>query len=1334
MYVPLRNHGFHSLMTGVDAPRALLERARDLGLPALALTDTDGTAGWVDLLRAADALAAEGAAVRPILGAELSDPRGEGRLVALVAEERGLASLNRLVSERRLGFDPGAHGAGEGRSPEDFDLVRAAARHREGLLYLVDHPRLCLGLMGRVPAEQVLVAISPASVRADHGRASERVRRGEARNTHLARQDGRPRGRGAGAAPVDPRRAETHDAPPPPEPGEAVEDPKTAPPARPVPAGELLDAARATGLGVVAVPDVYHALPGGADDHRLRVAIKHNALLDDLPPEWLAPRDAHLPAAREMDALYAGLEDVPGPWGREPGRDGAPAMVARTLEVAARCTFRPRLDRVHFPEVELPPGESPYSRLCELAFEGAQRRYRPLRPEVVRRLDHELGTIDGLGFAPYFLLVHRIAEYARAEGIPCVGRGSAADSLVAYCLGLTDADPFRYELIFERFLNPSRRDRPDIDLDFCWRRRDQVIEHVYELFGAERTALISTLNTCGLRAAFRETALACGFPPAVVNRWSKVLPHHAPSEAAGAFDGAGGGAPAAHGGGDLGEARELRSNAGLRAHGRRLGGAAPADGPAPGGGGPGGASLAAEGAPRLEAREFTSDAEAPREHPRRLARGEARAHLAHAPAADVGPGEPARSEPTVSGEDGGDRGPTRRGPAPPDDPTLDGEVARALRSAPEARDFPFDDGRWRRVLRLADGLVGTPRHFGLHPGGVVVAPGPITDLVACQRATKGLVVTQLDKDGVEAVGLVKMDLLGNRALTVLDDAVRELAAAGVEVDLQGIAEDDPATGDALAEGRSLGCFQVESPGMRHLLQQTGARDMDAVIQAVALIRPGPAGCGMKDAYIRRFRGLEEPTPPHPRLAEVLRDTQGVLLYQEDVMRVARTLAGMDLAEADLLRRALQKRRTEELAPLAERFRRGCAGEGIDADDARRAWELVANFASFGFCKAHAVTYGRIAYRTVWMKTHHPAVYLCAFLNSDTGYYRTRVYVEEARRLGVAILPPDVNRSATDFRVEWLDAGGGRRAPALRVGLGRVKGLTGALLARLVAGRERGGPYLSLPDLLERARPRRDEAERLIQCGALDGFDRTRPELLWRLHLLSGEARRVPRECSLGGPKGLDPGQLEACRSTPAGRERVEAARAGTAGWRGGIGLGRARLGPGETASLFAPPPTPALVLPGLPDLSRRERGALEYELLGLTVQDHPTRLFPAPADERIARAFPHLVPDAAGDRRARGLGGGGPVNPVRCAEVRELPGGRVTLRGWLVASRRVHTRDDRWMRFLTLEDESGLAEVVLWPDVYARDGHRLAEPGSLVVTGTIQDQLGARTLEADRIW
>ncbi|MFT7670104.1 MAG: DNA-directed DNA polymerase III PolC [Planctomycetota bacterium] len=1171
MYVPLRVHGHHSLLTGVDAPEVLLERAEQLRLTALALTDVDNNAGLVDFVKAA-----RNSSVRAILGAEISDPEGDGRIIALVENEQGFRNLNKLISARQLGGDPGA---GEVElSPEDFHLVRAAVEFQEGLIYLVDHPELCIGLMGRVPATNVFVAVSPASMRV-------------ARNAATTAN--------------------------PPQASEGLDAHKTPPPQIAVAAKELLGVARATGFAILAVPDVYYAGQSGASDHRVRIAIKHNALLEDLPQEWMAAEDSHLLSGREVCALYAELDDFPGPCQAPVAPPEVPAMVARTVEVAARCDYLPDLDQVRFPEVELEDGESPYSKLCELAFHGAQQRYRPLRPEVVRRLDYELSAIDKLGFSAYFILVDQIAKFARDEGIPCVGRGSAADSLVAYCLKLTDADPFKYDLIFERFLNPTRSDRPDIDLDFCWRRRDEVTEHVYKLFGAHRTAMISTLNCFGLRAAFRETALVHGFPPAVVTRWSKVLPYYAPDAAKSAFDG------------------EV--------------------------------------------------------------------------ATDEGEGE-------------------RRSAASCD---TENTIALAFRSTPEARDFPFDDPRWRQVLRIANDLVGTPRHFGLHPGGVVVAPGPITDFAACQRAAKGMVVTQFDKNGVEAIGLVKMDLLGNRALTVLDDTLIELRAQGIEVDLETIAEDDEATGETLATGRSLACFQVESPGMRNLLQQTGARDMNAVIQAVALIRPGPASSGMKDAYVRRFRGLEAPTPPHPRLTDVLWDTQGVMLYQEDVMRVAQALAGMDLAEADLLRRALQKRRTHELEPLAKRFRDGCDEEGISPADAANVWDLVANFASFGFCKAHAVTYGRISYRAVWLKTHHPAVYMTAFINSHTGYYKQRVYVEEARRLGAVILPPDINRSRVGFSIEWIGT-----APAMRIGLGGVKGLSKALLERILEQREIEGPFLSMPDFLERSRAHTDEVEHLIQCGALDSFDRTRPELLWRLHLLRSNTRRVPRELQLGGADGLNIAQLDACKATPKRRaqESVESARANSVGWRGGIGLGQAALPPGESASLFPTPQTPALVLPGLPDLSARERGALEYELMGLTVHAHPTEIFGTPSNERLQRTFPGFVPQEnspyPNDKKQRS----GPVNPCSCANLRHFEAGRITLRGWLVASRRVSTSDGKWMRFLTLEDPSGLAEAVLFPDIYQRDGHRLTEFGVLCVTGVVQNQMGSCTLEVQRIW
>jgi len=356
---------------------------------------------------------------------------------------------------------------------------------------------------------------------------------------------------------------------------------------------------------------------------------------------------------------------------------------------------------------------------------------------------------------------------------------------------------------------------------------------------------------------------------------------------------------------------------------------------------------------------------------------------------------------------------------------------------------------------------------------------------------------------------------------------------------------------------------------------------------------------------------------------------------------------------------------------------------------------------------------------VYLKTHHPAPYLVAFLNSDTGYYDTRVYVEEARRLGVAILPPDVNKSDAGFRLEWpAKPTGNQERGAIRVGLSRVKGLSERTLQTLLRERERE-PFLALPDFLARTGAHVDEAERLIQCGAFDSFDRTRPEMLWRLHLLVTPERRPPRDLAREAP--LDPQLLAACRTTPEERA-LESARRATGGWTGrGIGVGAAALAPGATAPLFPAPETPALALPRLPELDAETRGRLELELLGLTVSTHPAALFPCAGEERLAEA-------RAAGRRER------PPESVPCGSLPAHRGRRVSVRGWLAASRRVRTADARWMRFATLEDESGLAEVVLFPDVYERFGHLLASRGPFLVSGLAEDQLGAVTLHVERIW
>ncbi|MCP5023967.1 MAG: hypothetical protein GY930_19645, partial [bacterium] len=540
------------------------------------------------------------------------------------------------------------------------------------------------------------------------------------------------------------------------------------------------------------------------------------------------------------------------------------------------------------------------------------------------------------------------------------------------------------------------------------------------------------------------------------------------------------------------------------------------------------------------------------------------------------------------------------------------------------------------------------------------------------------------------------------------DTLDSLSAQGIHIDLETLAEDDPKTANLLRQGRSLGCFQIESPGMRHLLQQTGACTMDDVIQAVALIRPGPAGAGMKDAYVRRFRKLEQPDPPHPSLRETLAETYGIMLYQEDVMHVAAKAAGMDLSTADKLRRALQKRRLDELPELHNQFTQGCLRNGWSEVEAQNVWQLIEGFASFAFCKAHAVTYGRIAYRAAWLKAHHPVEYITAFLNSQTGYYASRVYVEEARRLGANILGPDINRSLEHFHGECVIP---NQSGCIRIGLGSVHGLSSQTLHNIFEAREQQ-PFLSLPDFLERSGAHTDEAASLIRCGALDSFDHTRPELLWRLHLLRRSPIRPPRGTELN----LD--QWNACRP---GTDPIF--ESPSAGWSGqGLGLQATRLAPGEQAPLFSEPPAQTPVMPGLPDWDGLKRGLAEHELLGVTLNDHPTRLFACPGETRMRAAT-----SSPTDRRA-------PMPPLACAELPTWTGARVTLRAWLAASRRVRTKDGQSMRFLTLEDPSGIAEAVLFPNIYKQSTGRIRSDETLLISGTVEDQMGAHLLRVEHIW
>ena len=694
--------------------------------------------------------------------------------------------------------------------------------------------------------------------------------------------------------------------------------------------------AKANGFRPVAVAPIYYRRREDVKIHRVLAAIRNNTTLGALSPKTYH-RKAWFRTPTEMKELYGGCSEA----------------LANTDWVAERCDLELRLGTPLFPSVELEEGVTAEMRLHELVREGVSARYRKTTPSMQARIEHELKIIIALGFAPYFLIVWDIVREGRARGISVTGRGSAGNSVVAHVLGLTRADPFRYDLYFERFLSMARRDCPDIDLDICWRRRDELIRYVYDRYGSDRVAMISTLNTFRARSAVREVAKVFGLAPEEIEAVTRRLPHYA-----------------------------------------------------------------AEDIHTLAAR------------------------------------------------------------------------------LPECRGLRIDREPLRSIIRASECLDGFPRHLSIHSGGMVIAPEPLTNFTPLQTATKGILITQYEMHGIEALGLVKMDLLGNRALTVIRDTVEFVRKnRNMEVDVESAPDPDPLTARMLVAGQTLGCFQIESPAMRALLQHLKADSTDMLIKALSLIRPGPSGSGMKKHFIERHQGLEPVEYPHPLMRDILADTYGVMLYQEDILKVAHAVAGMDLAEADMLRRAMGKKRgVAAMARQMQLFVQKATINGVDESSALAVWELISNFAEYSYCKAHASIYGELSYQCAWLKAHFSGEYLASVLANGAGFYYPAAYMEEARRLGVQILGPDINRSELNYGVEGRD---------IRAGLTGVRRLPLNTVNSILNARHEGGPYRRVEEFVRRANVSPTECEWLLDAGALDCLGEPRPMLAWRIKGLRG---------------------------------------------------------------------------------------------------------------------------------------------------------------------------------------------------------------------------------------
>ncbi|WP_417437745.1 DNA polymerase III subunit alpha [Idiomarina sp.] len=708
-----------------------------------------------------------------------------------------------------------------------------------------------------------------------------------------------------------------------------------------------------TGLPVVATNEVVFLKEEDFDAHEIRVAIHDGYQLEDKRrPKKYSPQQ-YLRSSEEMTELFSDI----------------PEAIENTVEIAKRCNVTVRLGEYFLPkfptgdltteEFLIKVSEEGLEERLEFLFPDAEEREQK-RPEYDERLKRELGVINDMGFPGYFLIVMEFIQWSKDNGIPVgPGRGSGAGSLVAYALKITDLDPLEFDLLFERFLNPERVSMPDFDVDFCMDRRDEVIDHVADLYGREAVSQIITFGTMAAKAAIRDVGRVLAHPYGFVDRISKLIP--------------------------------------------------------------------------------------------------------------------------------GDPGMT---------------LAKAFEIEPQLGAAYDQDEEVKAIIDMARILEGVTRNAGKHAGGVVISPTKITDFSPLYCDDEGNnPVTQFDKDDVESAGLVKFDFLGLRTLTIIQWAVdmvnRRHAKSGKDpIDITSIDLTDPACFKLLKKAETTAVFQLESRGMKELIKKLLPDSFEDIIALVALFRPGPLQSGMVDNFIDRKHGREEISYPdaeyqHESLQPILEPTYGVILYQEQVMQIAQVLAGYTLGGADLLRRAMGKKKPEEMAKQREIFAKGAAQNNIDPELATKIFDLVEKFAGYGFNKSHSAAYALVSYQTLWMKTHFPAEFMAAVMSADMDNTDKIVTLaDECERMGLDLLPPDVNKGEYKFTVD--------EQQRVVYGIGAIKGVGEGPIESIIKAREEGGPFRDLFDFCCRVdlkRMNKRILQRLIRAGAMDNLGPHRASLM-----------------------------------------------------------------------------------------------------------------------------------------------------------------------------------------------------------------------------------------------
>ncbi len=1061
-FAHLHVHTEYSLLDGAIKIDKMLEKATSLGMNAVAITDHGSMFGVVEFFEKAVKNN-----IKPIIGCELyvapghrreRTPSGNGgpnayHLIVLAMNREGYKNLSRLVT---LGYLEGFYY----KPRVDMELLREMNRGLVAFSACFKGLVPSLVLQGKIE-EATQKAIELASI-FDRGRFFLEVMA-----NRLPEQEELNKG--------------------------------------------LREISQKLSIPLVATNDCHYLEREDAEAHDALICIQTNSVIEEQNRMKFSCDEFYFKSQEEM------ARDLPD----------FPDAISRTKEVAEMCNFEMEFGKYKYPVFHLKGSRSLEDLLKEEARAGLQKRLEekeesegPLKPQLRKeyedRLNYELETICNMGFAGYFLIVADFIQYAKNSGIPVgPGRGSAAGSLVAYCLRITNIDPIKYGLLFERFLNPHRISMPDIDIDFCMKGRDEVIHYVSEKYGRDNVGQIITFGTLKARGVIRDVGRVLNIPLAEVDRIAKMVPE--------------------------------------------------------------------------------------------------------------GPG--------VS-------------------------LEQAIEEEPELKALEQEKEHVARLLKISRALEGIARHASTHASGVVIADRPLVEYLPLFKGPRDEIMTQFSMDKIEKLGLIKFDFLGLKTLTAIKhttDLIME--TTGIHVDVEKIPLDDEATYQLCSEGRTTGVFQLESDGMKDLMRRLKPGVFEDLVALVALYRPGPLGSNMIDDFIQGKHGNGKVDYILPQLEPILKETYGVILYQEQVMKIAQVLADYSLAEADELRKAIGKKKREVMERHRSRFIEGAVKNGVDRKKAEMLFALIEKFGGYGFNKSHSVAYAMIAYQTAYLKAHFPVQFMAALLTQDMANQdKTIKNIAECREMGIEILPPDVNESQADFSV--IRDPSDPQAGKIRFGLGAIKNVGLKAVEYIIQERKRNGPFRSIMDFCSRvegAKVNRRVLEGLIQSGAFDftGIPRAR--------LFAG-LDEITRFC--GGRN--DPNQLNIFSCLSNGQQ--------------GSGTMDAH------AVVFD--------LPDVEEWPEKELLRREREALGFYITGHPL--------ERFVRDIPSVVSCTIQDLPRRN-----DKSVVNLAGVVEGLKVKRTKRGDKMAT-------------INLEDLTGSVEVILFPDVFEKASSLLSSDEPLWITGTVE--------------